>query len=146
MSPEGSPHRHLNKLLVNAAQWFFSIARGGAVTRGKRFYLKNGLLLEFLDSYGPSFTKFQLNKKPAIPPPKKKNSGLKLTAGERTAWCLYYVCITLRDLAAWFELPGVIDLCPQLLQGQSLQLLSIQGFQPVSHGVPLGFLKLCMNS
>lgn len=90
MSPEGSPHRHLNKLLVNAAQWLFSIARGGAVTRGKRFHLKNVLLLEFLDSHGLSFTKFQLNKKPAIPPPPPQKN---LDLGSQLEKELLGVCI-----------------------------------------------------
>lgn len=75
----------------------FSIAHVGVVTKGKRFHPKNPGV--FRDSFGPSFTKFQLNKKKPAPPPKKK-SGLRLTAGERTAWFLYYFCLTLRDLAA----------------------------------------------
>lgn len=79
MSPEGSPHRHLNKLLVNAAPWLYFYSSWWSRHQGKALSSKKLLLLEFLDSYGPSFTKFQLNKKPAVshaPPHPKKNLDL----------------------------------------------------------------------
>lgn len=52
----------------------FSIAHVGVVTKGKRFHPKNPGV--FRDSFGPSFTKFQLNKKKPAPPPPKKNLDL----------------------------------------------------------------------
>lgn len=65
MSPEGS----LSKLLVNAAQWLFFYSSWWSRHQGKALSSKECTPGVLRDSFGPSFTKFQPNKKK--PPPKK---------------------------------------------------------------------------